>query len=164
MFKMPRRKRRRIPLLPMVRSTEYIRLKRQRYCPAMHRRIRHRTKVCPIHESCGGETIHTPAGLHQPTIRTFLAIQSGGRPSAHGNGPAQRRGNLPMLARLLFRIETYSGPRQRLRSSRHIRTVKLLYGGRGVCPTICARLLENELRFQARHGLRTRHGDSTRLE
>ena len=36
-----------------------------------------------------------------------------------------------MLARLLFREETYSGPRQGLRSSRYIRTVKLLYGGRG---------------------------------
>ena len=164
MFKMPRRKRRRIPLLPMVRSAEYVRLKRQRYCPAMHRRSRHWTKICPVHESCGGETIHTPAGLCQPTIRTLLAIQSSGRPSAHGDGPAQRRGNLPMLARLLFREETYSGPRQRLRSSRYIRTVKLLNDGRGVYPTIRARLVENELRFQARHGLRTRHGGNTRLE
>ena len=39
--KMPRRKRRRVPLLPMVRGTAYLRPKGQRYCPAMHRRIRH---------------------------------------------------------------------------------------------------------------------------
>ena len=69
-----------------------------------------------------------------------------------------------MLARLLFREETYSGPSQRLRSSRYIKTVKLLNDGRGVYPTIRARLLENELRFQARHGLQTRYGDNTRLE
>ena len=46
-----------------------------------------------------------------------------------------------MLARLLFREETYSGPHQGLRSSRYIRTVKLLHDGRGVCPTIRTRLL-----------------------
>ena len=58
-----------------------------------------------------------------------------------------------MLARLLCREETYSCPRQRLRSSRYIRTVKLLDDGRGVYPTIRTRLLEDELRFQACHGM-----------
>ena len=90
-------------------------------------------------------------------IRTFLAIQSSGRLRAHGNGPTQRRSNRSMLARLLFREETYSGPRQGLRSSRYIRTVKLLNNGR-------TRLLEDELRFQARHGVRTRPGGNARLE
>ena len=37
-----------------------------------------------------------------------------------------------MLARLMFREETYIGPRQGLQSSRYIRTVKLLNDGRGV--------------------------------
>ena len=164
MFKMSRRKRRRVPLLPMVRGTEYVRLKGQQHCPAMHSRIRHWTTICPVHESRCGETIHTPTGLRQPTTRTFLAIQSSGRPRAHGNGPTQRRSNLPMLARLLFREETYSGRRQGLRSSRYIRTVKRLNDGRGVYPTIRTCLLEDELRFQARHGLRTRPGGNTRLE
>ena len=59
-----------------------------------------------------------------------------------------------MLARLLLSGETYSGPRQGLRSSRYIRTVKLLNDGTGVYPMICTRLLEDELRFQAYHGIR----------
>ena len=63
-----------------------------------------------------------------------------------------------MLARLLFREDTYSGSRQGLRSSRYIRTVKLLNDGRGVYPTIRTRLLEDESRFQARNGVRTRPG------
>ena len=69
-----------------------------------------------------------------------------------------------MPARLLFREETYSGPRQGLRSSRYIRTVKLLKDKRGVYRTIGIRLLEDELRFQACHGIRTRPGGNTRLE
>ena len=105
-----------------------------------------------------------PTGLRQPTIRTFLAIQSSGRPSAHGNGPTQRRSSFPMLARLLSREETYSGPRQGLRNSRYIITVKLLNVGRVVYPTIRTRLLEDELRFQACHGIRTIHGGNIRLE
>ena len=61
-----------------------------------------------------------------------------------------------MLPRLPFREETYNGPRQGLRSSRYIRTVKLLNDGRGVYPTIRTRLLEDELRFQACQSIRTR--------
>ena len=38
-----------------------------------------------------------------------------------------------MLAILLFREEAHSGPPQGLRSSRYIRTVKLLNDERGVC-------------------------------
>ena len=41
---------------------------------------------------------------------------------------------------------------------------KPLNDGRGVYPTIRTRLLEDELRFQARHGLRTRPRGNTRLE
>ena len=129
-------KRRRVPLLPMVRGTEYVRLKGQRYCPAVHRRIRYRTTICLVHESRGAKTIHMPTGRRQPTIRTFLAIQSGGSPSAHGNGPTQRRSSFLMLARLLCREETYSGPRHELRSNRYIRTVKLFHDGRRMYPTI----------------------------
>ena len=69
-----------------------------------------------------------------------------------------------MLARLLFREETYIGPRQGMRSSRYIRTVKFFHGGRGVYLTIRTRLLEDELRFQACHGLPTRPEGNTRLE
>ena len=72
---------------------------------------------------------HTPMRLRQSTNRTFLIIQSSVRPRAHDYGPTQRRSNLPMLAGLLFKEETYSGPRQGLRSSRYIRTVKLLNDG-----------------------------------
>ena len=69
-----------------------------------------------------------------------------------------------MLARLLFREETYSGPRQGLRSSRYIRSVKLLNDGRGVYSTIRTRLFEDELHFQGYHDIRTRPGSNTRLE
>ena len=144
MLKMSRRKRRHVPLLPMVRGTEYVRLKGQRYCPAMERQIRHRITICPVHETRRGKIIHTPMGLRQPIVRMFLAIHSSERPSAHINDPTQRRSSFPMLARLLLREETYSGLRQGLRGSRYITTVKLFNDGRGVCPTIRTRLLEDE--------------------
>ena len=65
-----------------------------------------------------------------------------------------------MLARLLLR----EGPRQGLRSNRYIITIQLLNDGRGVYPTICTRPFEDELRFQACHGIRMRPGGNTRLE
>ena len=69
-----------------------------------------------------------------------------------------------MLARLLFREEIYSGPRQGLLSSRYIRTVKLINDGRRVYLAIRTRFFEDELRFQAYHGIQTRPGGNTRLE
>ena len=120
--------------------------------------------ICLVHETSGGKIIHTPTGLRQPTIRTFLPIQSSEGPGAHDNGPTQRRSSFPMLARLLFREQTYSGPSQGVRGSRYIRTVKLLNNGRGVCPRLRTRLLEDELRFQACHGIRTRPWGNARLE
>ena len=94
----------------------------------------------------------------------FLQSRTSGRPSAHGNGPTQRRSSFPMLARLLLREEMYSGPRQGLRSSRYITTIKLLNDGRGLYPSLRTRPLEDELRFQACHGIRTKPGGNTRLK
>ena len=96
--------------------------------------------------------------------RCLQSRVSSRRPSTHGHGPTQQRSSFPMLARLLFREERYIGPRQTLQNSRYIRTAKLLNDGIGVYPTVRTRLLQYELPFQARHGIRTRPGGNTRLE